>query len=79
MKYSLSPRKIPSAEPEGFLEGSGYFSIYPDSSHNTAAAAAVSYAEVTAVAVNKDPALAEELIAVVEAVLAVMLTCSYSL
>ena len=24
MKYSLSTRKIPRAEPDGFLEGSGY-------------------------------------------------------
>ena len=29
MKYSLSPREIPRAKPEGFLEGlSGYISLY---------------------------------------------------
>ena len=28
MKYSLSPRKIPRAKPEGFPEGSGYISPY---------------------------------------------------
>ena len=36
MKYSLSPREIPCAKPEGFPEGSGYISLYiPNSSHNT--------------------------------------------
>ena len=28
MKYSLSTRKIPSAKPEGYPEGSGYISHY---------------------------------------------------
>ena len=28
MKYSLSPRKIPKAEPGGFSKVSGYFSPY---------------------------------------------------
>ena len=28
MKYSLSPREIPRAEPKGFPEGSGYISPY---------------------------------------------------
>ena len=28
MKYSLSPREIPRAKPEGFLEGSNYISSY---------------------------------------------------
>ena len=28
MKYSLSPREIPRAKPEGFPEGSGYISLY---------------------------------------------------
>ena len=28
MKYSLSMREIPRAEPKGFLEGSGYISLY---------------------------------------------------
>ena len=28
MKYSLSPREIPRAKPEGFLKGSGYISSY---------------------------------------------------
>ena len=28
MKYSLSTREIPRAEPEGFPEGSGYISPY---------------------------------------------------
>ena len=41
-------------------------------------AAAVAYAAVTVVAVDEDPALAVELIASVEEVLAVMVTCSHS-
>ena len=41
---------------------------------NNGPAAAVAYAEVAA---NEDPAVAVELIASVEAVLAAMLTCSY--
>ena len=28
MKYSLSPKEIPRAEPEGFPEGSGNISMY---------------------------------------------------
>ena len=28
MKYSLSPKKIPRAEPEGFSKGSSYISLY---------------------------------------------------
>ena len=28
MKYSLSPREIPRAKPEGYPEGSGYISLY---------------------------------------------------
>ena len=28
MKYSLSLREIPRANPEGFLKGSGYISLY---------------------------------------------------
>ena len=28
MNYSLSPREIPRAKPNGFLEGLGYFSLY---------------------------------------------------
>ena len=36
MKYSLIPREIPRAKPEGFPDGSGYiFIVFPDSSHST--------------------------------------------
>ena len=33
MKYGLSTREVPRAEPEGFPEGTGYIS--PDLSHDT--------------------------------------------
>ena len=44
---------------------------------NNGPAAAVAYAAVTEVIATIDPAVAVELIASVEAVLAAMLTCSY--
>ena len=86
MKYSLSPREIPRAEPKGFPEGSGYISQYIPTrvtiqtfsfSYNRPALA-VAYADVTAVSGNVDIAVAVELIASVDTVLASMLTCSQS-
>ena len=78
MKYSLSPRDFPRAQAI-FHSISRLESQYRHSHlANNGPALAVAYAEVTAVSGNVDIAIAVELIASVEAVLATMLTCIQS-
>ena len=69
IQYSLSPREIPRAEPDGFPEGSGYISQYIqlESQYKhfhlpyNGSAAAVSYAAVTAIADIVNAGVAVEL------------------
>ena len=76
MKYSLRPRDFPKAQTI-FHSISRLESQYRHSNlANNGPALAVVYAEVTAVSGNVDIAVAVELIASVEAVLAAMFTCS---
>ena len=80
MNYSLSLREVQRAEPQGFPED--IFHCIPrlqsqyrhSHSPNNGSAAAVAKAAVTAVAANVDPAVAGEIIASVEDILASMLT-----
>ena len=78
MKYSLSQRDFPRAQ----AIFHSIFRLESQYRHSHLAkngpALAVGYAEVTAVSGNVDIAVAVELIASVEAVLAAMLTCSQS-
>ena len=78
MKYSLSPREIPRAK--AIFQSISRLESQYRHSHlaNNGPALAVAYAEVTAVSGNLDIAVAVELIASVETVLAAMLTCSQS-
>ena len=46
MKYSLSPREIPRAKPEGFPEGLGYISLYIPIKTFSITTSAVSFLEI---------------------------------
>ena len=78
MKYSLSPRDFPRAQ--AIVHSISQIESQYRHSHlaNNGPALAVAYAEVSSVSGNVDTAVAVELIASVEAVLAAMLTCSQS-